>query len=151
MEYLVHPVKRKYRKHLWTGEDTVCRMYSTGGIRSEYIVVSEKIAADRNLCHMCGEVWKSTKGEDMGHFSELDAQLRQLAEPEEIRDHQNKAMGVVTAAAHAAFALDDALAAMQILGDYGLPDAEAFARGKAWDAIERAQRLLNDALREILK
>lgn len=68
MEYLVHPVKRKYRKHLWTGEDTVCRMYSTGGIRSEYIVVSEKIAADRNLCHMCGAVnQRGIDGEDNQH------------------------------------------------------------------------------------
>ena len=57
MEYLVHPVKRKYRKHLWDGHDTVCRMFSTGGIRSDYIVVEEKIAADRKLCHMCKAVF----------------------------------------------------------------------------------------------
>jgi len=87
----------------------------------------------------------------MGHFSELDAQLRQLAEPEEIRHHQTKALGMVTAAAHATFALDDALAALEVLNELNLSEGAAFAQGKALGAIENAQRLLNDALREILK
>ena len=88
----------------------------------------------------------------MGHFSELDAQLRKLAEPEqEIRHHQTKALGLVTAAAHATFALDDALAALEVLNELNLSEGAAFAQGKALGAIENAQRLLNDALREILK
>jgi hypothetical protein len=66
MEYLVHRHRKKNRKHIWDGKDTMCQMYSTGGlgkqyVDSDYIVVAEKIAADRRLCHMCSCVMEKVK------------------------------------------------------------------------------------------
>ena len=46
-------VRKKNAKtvHIWTGYDTVCRMYSTGGLRKKaYEVV---IKSDMPICHMC--------------------------------------------------------------------------------------------------
>ena len=42
--------------HFWTGTDTVCRQWSTGGIKNqdEYEVVTNTLG--RDICHQCGEV-----------------------------------------------------------------------------------------------
>ena len=53
MKYLI-----KYRRikksvvHLWTGEDTICKMYSTGGLKVEDYKVSET-PENRNICQNC--------------------------------------------------------------------------------------------------
>lgn len=41
--------------HVWTGEDTACRMYSTGGLRRRRYLIDE---SDRGLpiCTMCDNV-----------------------------------------------------------------------------------------------
>ena len=48
--------KRKSKVvHLWTGKDTVCRMYSTGGIKSaEYEIITNTLG--RNICTMCSQI-----------------------------------------------------------------------------------------------
>jgi len=38
--------------HIWTGEDTLCRMYSTGGMRKRGKTVSETCEA-KALCKIC--------------------------------------------------------------------------------------------------
>jgi hypothetical protein len=41
--------------HIWTGNDTVCRMCSTGGLkRKNYIVVNEK--SGREVCSICLDI-----------------------------------------------------------------------------------------------
>jgi thiamine biosynthesis protein ThiC len=44
--------KKAVTAHTWTGYDTVCRLYSTGGMnKKRYEVVSK---SDLPLCTMCG-------------------------------------------------------------------------------------------------
>lgn len=48
-------VRKKNAKtaHIWTGYDTACRMYSTGGLRKKaYKAVA---ATDLPICTMCSE------------------------------------------------------------------------------------------------
>lgn len=48
-------VRKKNAKtaHIWTGYDTACRMYSTGGLRKKaYEVVSK---CDLPTCSMCSQ------------------------------------------------------------------------------------------------
>lgn len=47
-------VRKKNAKtaHLWTGFDTVCRMYSTGGLRKKSYQAVSKTALP--ICAMCG-------------------------------------------------------------------------------------------------
>ncbi len=52
MKWLVRKSRKKTAIHLWTGEDTLCRMASTGGLDLErYVIVSDDCG--RNSCHMC--------------------------------------------------------------------------------------------------
>ncbi len=58
IEFLIRTKKRKRqaaRAHIWTGEDTACRMFSTGGMnRANY-----ERSVDRRglpLCLMCRNV-----------------------------------------------------------------------------------------------
>lgn len=52
--YLIRKKKPK-TYHLWTGVDTECKMYSTGGMKkSKYIVVESH--AGFSLCTMCRNV-----------------------------------------------------------------------------------------------
>jgi hypothetical protein len=44
----------KTRAHLWVGNDTSCRMYSTGGLRPSRYVITE--TTDREICQMCRNV-----------------------------------------------------------------------------------------------
>lgn len=49
--YLVRKNKPR-TAHIWTGFDTVCRMYSTGGMNKKKYHVVEK--NDLPICTMCG-------------------------------------------------------------------------------------------------
>ena len=40
--------------HIWTGSDTACRQYSTGGIKRAGQVVKDR--GQRKICHMCSSV-----------------------------------------------------------------------------------------------
>ena len=50
--YLVRKKKPKTR-HIWTGYDTVCRMYSTGGLRKNSYKVEKE--SDLPICTMCSD------------------------------------------------------------------------------------------------
>jgi hypothetical protein len=52
MKYLIKKTGVKVRAHIWTGEDTVCRMWSTGGLRQQRFEVRED-RGDHQICHMC--------------------------------------------------------------------------------------------------
>lgn len=54
MEYLVRKKnKSRYKKHVWIGNDTACRMWSTGGlVKKKYHVVDDDHLPNEN-CSMC--------------------------------------------------------------------------------------------------
>ena len=57
MNYLVNSNKPSSRAHLWDDGDTYCKMYLTGGMRKKkYRVYPD--SQDREICLMCGNVWK---------------------------------------------------------------------------------------------
>jgi len=60
MTWLVRKhVGRKARAHIWLGDDTQCRMWSTGCmIKSSYEVVEDR--GHRLICTMCEAVSKKT-------------------------------------------------------------------------------------------
>ena len=66
MNYIRRAKGKKAKDHIWTGEDTACRMWSTGGLK----IGQKWIKEDRPLhpvCTMCRV--NSGKGESFG-FSE---------------------------------------------------------------------------------
>jgi hypothetical protein len=58
MEYLARKGKPRVY-HLFTGTDTVCRMYSTGGLKKQKYAIIDDIG-ERSLCAMCQNVAKKT-------------------------------------------------------------------------------------------
>lgn len=53
--YLLDGRKPKGAYHRWTGQDTACRMWSTGGLKQSkpswvFVSVAPPV---RSLCHMC--------------------------------------------------------------------------------------------------
>ena len=60
MKYLIRKVGKKNKAHLWTGEDSYCNMYTTGGMRkTRYELKDEK--GDKELCLMCTNVFKKIR------------------------------------------------------------------------------------------
>ena len=53
MKYLIRLGKKKARAHLWLGRDTVCRLYSTGGIRAKSKFIVCDSPENRPICVMC--------------------------------------------------------------------------------------------------
>jgi hypothetical protein len=54
--WLIRKKGAKVAAHIWTGTDTACRMYSTGGLRkNRYVVVNDK--GNHEICYMCNIVW----------------------------------------------------------------------------------------------
>lgn len=51
MKYLVKKTG-KGKTHIWKGEDTYCRMYSTNGLCHEKYELSDDVT-ERGICHMC--------------------------------------------------------------------------------------------------
>ena len=64
MEYLVNRKKgrKKKRAHRWTGADTACRMWSTGGITQKKKWVVENTTCGLEVCLLC---IKKAKEEDI--------------------------------------------------------------------------------------
>ena len=57
MIYLTHSkAKKKYVAHIWTGKDTVCRMWSTGGLKKHMGWVHLDNPAGLKVCAMCRNV-----------------------------------------------------------------------------------------------
>lgn len=55
--WLVRKNGKKVKAHIWTGSDTACRMWSTGGLKQpRFEVVGER--GDHEICHMCLEAQK---------------------------------------------------------------------------------------------
>ena len=55
MQYAINPKKNKSVAHVWTGTDTACRMYSTGGMRKKrYKLFTDPMG--KPLCVMCCNV-----------------------------------------------------------------------------------------------
>lgn len=55
--YLFNERKKRSSAHLWDGQDTACRMWSTGGMSNTkpgYVTASG--LEGRLLCHMCQTV-----------------------------------------------------------------------------------------------
>jgi len=61
MKYLIRKKGKNKAAHIWTGQDTVCRMWSTGGIdkRRAYDVFDE--SKGLRICHMCDQVHKKSE------------------------------------------------------------------------------------------
>ena len=53
MKYLIHPRKPSKKAHIWTGSDTYCRMYSTGGISKNSKFEVYDTAMGRPVCALC--------------------------------------------------------------------------------------------------
>jgi hypothetical protein len=58
MKFLIRKQGAKVKAHLWTGDDTVCRMWSTGGLKQPRFEVRVD-RGDHEICHMCDQL--STK------------------------------------------------------------------------------------------
>lgn len=56
MKYLIKVQGKKQKTaHLWDGTDTLCRMFSTGGLNpSKYEITDHK--GERGICFMCNTV-----------------------------------------------------------------------------------------------
>ena len=50
--YLYNKQKKKTAAHIWTGEDTACKMWSTGGMRKGKKEL-HTVLDDRRVCVMC--------------------------------------------------------------------------------------------------
>ena len=53
--YLIRNRGSKQKAHIWTGKDTVCRMWSTGGMKQKSFTVN-KTTLGKDLCLMCSHI-----------------------------------------------------------------------------------------------
>lgn len=51
-KFLVPTKKLGASNHIWLGQDTACKMYSSGTIKKDYYTEADQPISD-NLCHMC--------------------------------------------------------------------------------------------------
>ncbi len=61
MEYLIRNKGTKNKTHIWTGEDTACRMWSTGGLASSKGYTVHQGTDGHEICHMCQLVTDSDR------------------------------------------------------------------------------------------
>jgi hypothetical protein len=52
MQFLLKPTEKKTAAHIWTSDDTLCRMASTGGLDPQRYKVAIDFG-DHKICHMC--------------------------------------------------------------------------------------------------
>ena len=58
--YLLNPLKNKSAAHHWDGHDTLCRLFSTGGMTKR----KQEISSDtmgKPICLMCSNVFRRSK------------------------------------------------------------------------------------------
>ncbi len=55
-EYLVRKGGKQPRAHIWTGADTACRMYSTGGFVVDKYEFINELAEHHAICQICVNV-----------------------------------------------------------------------------------------------
>jgi hypothetical protein len=58
--YLIRKSGAKVAAHIWLGDDTACRMFSTGGLKKDRFAVFET-QMGRPLCVMCRNVSERSK------------------------------------------------------------------------------------------
>lgn len=63
MQYFYNQAKKKTVAHIWTGDDTACTMFSTGGLKGK----SRNIYPDNGnkpVCVMCENNWLNLQLKD---------------------------------------------------------------------------------------
>lgn len=50
--FLIRKNGKKARAHIWLGDDTSCRMWSTGGLKQDRFEV-QLTKGDKQICSMC--------------------------------------------------------------------------------------------------
>lgn len=61
MKYLIKKKQLKRRAHYWTGNDTACRMASTGGLNLSQYTVSDTCGG-RKICELCQRSDQARRG-----------------------------------------------------------------------------------------
>jgi hypothetical protein len=51
--YLIRKNQSQKKAHIWTGDDTQCRMWSTGGIRKRRSWIVSETARGYAICKLC--------------------------------------------------------------------------------------------------
>lgn len=65
MKYLIRTKGKNKAAHIWTGQDTVCRMWSTGGIDKRRMYDVHDDNKGLRICHICEQVHKRNEKEDL--------------------------------------------------------------------------------------
>jgi hypothetical protein len=52
MKYLIRKTGKKVKAHLWINGDTLCRMWSTGGLKQSRFEIRDD-RGEHEICHMC--------------------------------------------------------------------------------------------------
>jgi hypothetical protein len=63
MEYFYDPLRKKTAAHIWTGSDTACTMFSTGGLKSKKRTVYPD-NGNKRICVMCQNNWLKMQFKD---------------------------------------------------------------------------------------
>lgn len=50
--FLIRNRGQKQKAHIWRGNDTVCRMWSTGGLKRKNFAICDS-PQGHEICHMC--------------------------------------------------------------------------------------------------
>lgn len=58
--YLLNPLKNKSAAHHWDGNDTLCRLFSTGGMTKRKQEISNDTMG-KPICLMCSNVFRRLK------------------------------------------------------------------------------------------
>ena len=75
LKYMLNPNKRKAVAHMFTGGDTLCRMYSTGGMNK----IKMHLFTDqqgRELCSMCSNVFRGAVNAAIGNIQQKSKSFR---------------------------------------------------------------------------
>ncbi len=87
MPFLIRNRGKKVKAHIWLGNDTACRMYSTGGLRQPRYEVHET-SCGRPICTMCQINFAKPAGltpEFIADPLPLEAQLRLVGICEQLK------------------------------------------------------------------
>jgi hypothetical protein len=64
LRYLVRPKGKKSKAHVWSNGDTLCRMWSTGGLKiTGYTLTDDR--GTHEVCHMCNHFLCEQRVEDI--------------------------------------------------------------------------------------
>ncbi len=68
MKYLIRKTGERQKAHFRADNDTLCRMWSTGGLIQQRYQIQET-AQGRDICHMCAQVAEHRGGLDDDLFN----------------------------------------------------------------------------------